>query len=496
MAMHEGPFMSSSEKPEDDEDDDENGKPRKNRRFNLASVLNQGKETGSGKSRSSSSLFELGNLTLGKDKVAETGDKTEKSPADKQPEAKDVASSLPSPEQEAYHLGDNQIGGGEFIIDLHKPVQEVIQLRTEQALDDAAARERTEQSLRQQLEQQMQGRFETPEPTEPEPPSGGREIPPTASPEEPTAAADFEQTPQTIPELEEPPASAETAPEPVLEPSWAETPQDEPEPAQIYREYMARQAAAQQATEPAATKEYVRDAIHDESRRWRRRGWKRGFKFGAAYEHLLHGRREARAERRARMQREHLEASRKTLDFGVREQARQQAEMSSRLGMAERSFENAEQKYTDQTLQLQETMRQTQEQLKVPPEHRLEMSAWLMTQVDRRTGKAVESPVFRYGHEYYRERAQETAPLRQRNAAAGGLALIGGTQSTTQPTAADGASVSPLNIPSATMQGAPPPLQRNQPDDHTRSSASTTAPLWPWLLALLVVVIGLIIALS
>ncbi len=137
---------------------------------------------------------------------------------------------------------------------------------------------------------------------------------------------------------------------------------------------------------------------------------------------------------------------------------------------------------------------QSENQVAVPPEHVIQSSAWHHIEVDTRTGRPVETPSFQYGQEYYRERAQEAMPIAQRNAAAGEVALVaataagasGGDDTTAaKPSGSSGqpgaSSSSSPYIPSANTQGAPTP----QP------GRSSSGPIWPYLVALVVIVLCL-----
>jgi hypothetical protein len=170
----------------------------------------------------------------------------------------------------------------------------------------------------------------------------------------------------------------------------------------------------------------------------------------------------------------------------------------------------------------------------VPPDHYIETSAWLAMEKDAKTGKLVENPSFQYGHEYYSERAQEGVPITQRTVAAGGAALAAAATSertgdkkahTTGPAAelpagAGSASASSVGggggsvptsgstmtmpiptIPSASTQGPPSAIHASQSanDDQNRplqSESMSEQPLWPWVVALVVVVVALIAVLA
>lgn len=143
------------------------------------------------------------------------------------------------------------------------------------------------------------------------------------------------------------------------------------------------------------------------------------------------------------------------------------------------------------------------EQLEIPPEHHLEASAWHTIEVDTKTGKAVETPTFAYGEEYYRERAKET---RQRTdgqkQAAGEVAIVAAALSE-DTSAGGGGQPAQATPPSASKQQRMSPrqilamkakdvLQTSKP---VTAGHQSTGPLWPWLLAFAVVVVLLIVVL-
>lgn len=132
------------------------------------------------------------------------------------------------------------------------------------------------------------------------------------------------------------------------------------------------------------------------------------------------------------------------------------------------------------------------ERLEIPPEHRLQSSAWHSIEVDSRTGKPVENPAFEYGHEYYRERSQESAPRHNIDNAAGEAALVADALSSTTdaPGGRDSAN-QPMLPPSAETHITPQTFAREKAKK-AGSSLPGTGPLWPYVVAFVVVVILLI----
>jgi hypothetical protein len=244
---------------------------------------------------------------------------------------------------------------------------------------------------------------------------------------------------------------------------------------------------------------------------------------GGAYEHFKHKRREKRAEKRFKKQTKQLEQARQDYKFGMQEQDRQQAEAVRQSTATERRFMAATQRANrTQAERLQNSRNPEQakqipmpaqleqgEQPAIPEDHRLESSAWHSIEIDSRTGKPVENPTFSYGHEYYRERAPENTPIAQRNAAAGEVALVAAA-SAGASAAGDGAAVQQpaTQIPDASVRGQTPNRPKASSSDNAnlkenaksaldsfKDSSANTGPLWPWLLALGVIFILLVVLL-
>jgi len=169
----------------------------------------------------------------------------------------------------------------------------------------------------------------------------------------------------------------------------------------------------------------------------------------------------------------------------------------------------------------------------VPDGHMINTEGWVITEIDKATGKVVEKPTFEYGHEFYRERAQESTPTSQRNAAAGEVALVaaamsqsrsaqqrnpktpdsaaahGGTASMPQGREGSAAAGSPASsggsppvipgyIPSATTQGSPGGTTAQSTGSSSKTAksgggSSSDQPLWPWFVALGVVILLIVL---
>jgi hypothetical protein len=380
-----------------------------------------------------------------------------------EPDSTEEYEKLPSYEPEPV-----EFSGGEVILHLQgeKPVAErVIPLHAEE--EPEAEPEPSEEPgaaipvFTTQVEQQRQGRAEAPEPAA----AGGGEVPPIEPPEIPTPA--FEQPP-------EPPRPPAELLQPRPEDIYAPAPAPNVTPTVL-------------GSEQLVTKKEAEDAAYYAARAGQNRGLVTGLLVGGAYEHFKHKRREKRAQKRFKQQGKQLKEARQNYTFGLQEQARadQRIETLERqLGAPGKRFENPVRPEALPKGAAEQSRPDPEEQLHVPGGHRLETSAWHSIEVDAKTGKPVENPVFEYGREYYRERAQESAPIRQRDATAGEVALAAaaGVQAPTGSTA-----LPPVRIPDATTQG-PPSAARTRDakssQNTTTEPAAAAGPLWPWLVAL------------
>ena len=405
-------------------------------------------------------------------------------------------------EPEAYEklpereLPPNAFYGGEFV-DLSSAAEERVILLHDIPANETTADVRVAAEVPETQPEQQPEAYEEEPIAEPElPMPGGGEVPPIKPPE--NAGEIFGEPDEPEPER------------PTFRPRAFEMP-PRPEPAQVYRAYMQHEAATRQvqAEQPGISKEELDDAVYRATKYGQNRGLLTGLLVGGAYEHFKHKRREKKAEKRAKEQRKQLESARRDYRFGLEEQERQRAELGVRLGATERRVTTAERRLAEQQLTPQEmapqTVRQPEqtnvapaEQLVVPSEHRVETSAWLSAEIDKKTGRVVEQPTFQYGHEYYRERAQETLPSQHRHVAAGGVALMGAGGAAGQP-GSDDATLPQPQVPIATMQGNPSKVHSQQGTNSSQrklsESLANAAPLWPWVLALIGIVVVLIVVL-
>ncbi|HSX06328.1 MAG TPA: hypothetical protein VLG92_01245 [Candidatus Saccharimonadia bacterium] len=254
--------------------------------------------------------------------------------------------------------------------------------------------------------------------------------------------------------------------------------------------------------ESTVTKEDLDDAVYYATKAGQNRGVATGLLVGAGYEHFKHKKREKKAEKRHQTQVRQFETAEKAASIRSEEQERQKNELERRLNVTEHKLSDVEERFQKQPDQVH-TEKQpvvipeqsNNEQLEVPPEHRLESSAWHSIEVDARTGRPVESPTFAYGEEYYKERAKENGQTMQSGGPVAGPTMAGvpaGQQGSSAP--GDSPSLPPVDLPSASMQGPPSSTEQQMPKATTKSrvaTGQTAGPIWPWLVALLAIIISL-----
>jgi hypothetical protein len=324
--------------------------------------------------------------------------------------------------------------------------------------------------------------------------------------------------------------------------------------------------AAQRAvpTGEVFSRQDMEDAVYGATKAGVSRGAATGLLVGGVYEHFKHKRREKKQEKRMHEQAKRLEEARQEYRFAAAQQELRQSATERALQASERQLREhavaaaaigpekrfvaapAPQSGGSERLSMlaagsrerpiiplgfaaeraamgperpqpgtTEQQRPPQAEqvpadlLEVPPEHRLETSSWHTIEVDAKTGKPVETPTFQYGHEYYRERAQENTPAAQRNSATGEIALVaaalggiaGGAAPHGQPGSGSGGNMAGAGnqvVPSAETHGKPSPAAPSgvMPKNGRKSNAAKTTagagddkPLWPWVVALAAIVI-------
>jgi len=305
---------------------------------------------------------------------------------------------------------------------------------------------------------------------------------------------------------ETPPPSFEALPSPEDEPvvphapkmPAAEVAQPLPESTYVYRsEDESGESSVPVAQRKVATKQELEDVKYYAAKSGQSRGVTTGLFVGGAYEHFKHKRRQKKMEKHLEKQAKELKKLRTEQYYEKQKHEGEKREFQRQYQALERRFETAPQPEKRTARHMERAVMDEPEQLKVPENHRLENSAWHTIEVDAKTGKAVETPTFQYGHEYYRERAKEAAPLAQRNSAAGEIALVAaanagqGGNSAASPT-----PTSPPTIPLATAQGSPSAVSKKLAGDSAAKapkSASPAGPIWPWAVALVVIVVLLAI---
>jgi len=327
----------------------------------------------------------------------------------------------------------------------------------------------------------------------------------TGGPEE-AEPVSFEEPDESQPPVYED-LSVPEVPAPAVPPA-AETHQEPErlEPAEAYRRYAQRQAAEAAIVlqqEQGVSKEELDDAIYRATKTGLGRGLATGLLVGGAYEHFKHKRREKKAAKNQREQTKKAERLQRDQNFTIQEQSRQYAEATTRLAGTERRLTETEQRLAAQAAAEKLLQQPGQEQLAVPPEHRVEHSAWHSIEVDAKTGKPVENPALAYGHEYYRERAAEATPPGQHGMPSGSAAVPAAVEESKVAMAGllpgqEQGGTSPLpssQIPNASMRGAPSVPGRPSGKQGDDSSAQTTR-LWPYVVTLIIIVIILIAVLA
>jgi hypothetical protein len=180
-------------------------------------------------------------------------------------------------------------------------------------------------------------------------------------------------------------------------------------------------------------------------------------------------------------------------ETAVEQNRRGDSEMAKQL--------EAERKETQRVLTKAEQIEQERqrEQLELAEGHRMERSAWHNIEVDSH-GKAVQETSFEYGHEYYKERARETAPKTQQakqhiDGAAGEVALVAAALSDGYAAGQGQTSSHSGAVGTAAHTAQPQAAAASIPQANARQSivkAVTTPPTTPggtaaWFVALVVI---------
>jgi len=386
-----------------------------------------------------------------------------------------------------------------------------------------------------------------PESGEPVPAAGGGGEPPYVPPENHRNAS---------PEFPEPERHATGYPIPSSETQYvAPTAAMEDSGSVVYASAMPPLAPrmAMAAAEQLVTKRELDSAVTDAENSGASRGLLTGLIVGGAYEHFKHKRREKRQEKKHQQVTKKLEQARADYQFAAAEQTRKQDITEHQLHIAERRLAESQQtgfgipprpedlartaasspeksrppvsaaerfsapRSEGAPGQQAPEVRQKSEKpaiidpeqgIEIPADQRLIREGAFIAQVEKATGKVVENPSFAYGHEYHRERAQEAALLAQQTIATGEVAVaaaLAGKPDQRQHAnggpvggggAAGGGSLPAPVIPSATTQGPPSrtPSTSNMAANSSDDS-SAQQPLWPWVVALVVIVIALFVLL-
>lgn len=297
------------------------------------------------------------------------------------------------------------------------------------------------------------------------------------------------------------------------------------EPAEAYRMYVERQAAQHRVGvapgEEVVSKQAAEEAEYYAARAGQSRGFVTGLFVAGVWGHFRRKGLKKQFNKVFKHQEKQISQLREDQHFYNEAQQQRQAEDERRLAATQRQLTTVErQLHGKESNQLKQPELQVSqpgykerpvphrqdpevvEQLNVPAEHRLETSAWHTIEIDTRTGRPVEQPSFAYGHEYYQERAHEAPPVDQRNAAAGEVVLAAMSVDSSQPQAAAGGAsnggyspIPPADLPSATRQG-PPAAHEPSKDWNARNplpgALSSSGPIWPFVLTLVVIFICLL----
>ncbi|MEJ0072895.1 MAG: hypothetical protein WDN27_02285 [Candidatus Saccharibacteria bacterium] len=413
--------------------------------------------------------------------VKETGEKAEED-AEKDDDEDDGKEYEPLA---AYEPEPTEFSGGEVIIHLQgdTPVAErVVPLETDGETAAPEPEELPVPAFSTVPEQQHQERDATvaresspvarPEAGEPVAPTAGGELPPVPPSE--TSGATFAEPPER------------------RQPLPAEIHYGQTDPNRVT-------ALSMVPAEQLVTKRQLEDELYYAQKSGLQQGLIAGAVAGGAYEHFKHKRREKKQAKRFDAQAKQLENTTKEYGFAVQEQTRQNAEHGRQIAglKSELAQRPSPEKLMPQRVP-EQIPSDLPEQLAAPDGHRFETSAWHTIEVDAKTGRPVENPTFRYGHEYYRERAPESGPPSQRHAAAGEVALVaaagagGGAGASNLAPGSSNVSLPQVQIPDASTQGAPPASQALRDIPAVAPKPSNNAPLWPWITALVVIVVALI----
>lgn len=295
--------------------------------------------------------------------------------------------------------------------------------------------------------------------------------------------------------------------------------------------------SANTAATPAAIAGAVEDAEYYAYKRGRNKGLVTGLIVGGGIEHIRHKRREKKMERKFSAERKEQtkkienmrwDRIRETEAAKVREAAAakyRNAERSSTSVRPEVAAERyaqspaevirqraeikseiekkllAERKESERVLSKAEQieLERQREQLELAQGHHIERSAWHNIEVDAH-GKAVQETSFEYGHEYYRERAQETGPKSKQliDGAAGEVALVAAALHSGASSGGQNATAHPNTTVSGSSQQTAAKPSNATPKSVLRTITqppTTPAGTVGWFVALVVLLVILAIVL-
>ncbi|MGB4967703.1 MAG: hypothetical protein WBO35_05895 [Candidatus Saccharimonadales bacterium] len=385
-----------------------------------------------------------------------------------------VLPEVAEPSAETYELSDSQLGGGEFIIDLHhnssaetvelpmptssaetslsgnevkeprgqEAVPGEIATKTVVANDQETAAEEQPEALEATADPEEEEDDETTQqttgtstqPQSPQP-SRARATPAPRTPQS-AAAAPAPSVPPVAPTS---PAPAPATPAPTRPPN----PNQQHYYQNVLPTLQANPNLIQTNPNAAPTAADVDDAEYYARRQGRREGLFAGLVVGGGVEHIRHKRREKRMEKnhaetiqkheklaedakwdRVREKRDEKPSADFATKFTSVESPRRRDEHPERPVATtgkelhelrtSAAVERMKHDITRETTKIERAAeveyQRRHETIEVPEGHRVERSAWHTVELDEH-GRPVENSVVEYGQEYYNERAHETAPV-------------------------------------------------------------------------------------
>jgi hypothetical protein len=389
-----------------------------------------------------------------------------------------VLPEVAEPSAETYELSDSQLGGGEFIIDLHhnsSAATAELPMPTSSAETSLSENEVKEPRGQEAVPGEIAAKTVVANDQETAAEEQPEALEATADPEDEedddttqqtTVASTQPQSPQSSRARATPaprtPQSAAAAPAPTRPPN----PNQQHYYQSVLPTLQANPNLIQTTPNAAPTAADVDDAEYYARRQGRREGLFAGLVVGGGVEHIRHKRREKRMEKNhaetiqkheklaedAKWDRVREKLDEKaSADFAAKftsvEPPRRRDELPERPTAttgkephelrASAAVERMKYEITRETTKIERAAeveyQRRHETVEVPESHRVERSAWHTVELDEH-GRPVENSVVEYGQEYYSERAHETAPVDKTalKTAAASAAMAGATASSSQ----------------------------------------------------------------